>query len=61
MAVCKQFGADVPVLIARDQVDEDIIASAMQQGARDVVTLKNPLRLRRSSRASSKRTTAHKR
>src|SRR5262245_11082888 len=45
MAVCKQFGADVPVLIARDQADEDIIASAMQQGARDVVTLKHPVRL----------------
>ncbi len=46
MAVCKQFGADVPVLIARDQVDEEAIASAMQQGARDAVTLMNPLRLR---------------
>lgn len=46
MAVCKQFGADVPVLIARDQIDEDVIAAAMQQGARDVVTLKNPVRLR---------------
>jgi len=46
MAVCKQSGAEVPVLIARDQVDEDVIATAMQQGARDVVTLMNPLRLR---------------
>jgi PAS domain S-box-containing protein len=45
MAICKQFGAEVPVLIARDQVDEEIIAAAMQQGARDVVTLKNPARL----------------
>jgi PAS domain S-box-containing protein len=45
MAVCKQFRAEVPVLIARDQVDEDIIASAMQQGARDAITLKQPLRL----------------
>jgi multidomain signaling protein FimX len=45
MAVCKQFGADVPVLIARDQADEEIIAAAMQQGARDVVTLKHPVRL----------------
>ncbi len=45
MTVCKQFGAEVPVLIARDQVDEDIIAAAMQQGARDVVTLKHPGRL----------------
>jgi EAL domain-containing protein (putative c-di-GMP-specific phosphodiesterase class I)/GGDEF domain-containing protein len=46
MAVCKQFGAEVPVLIARDQVDEEIMAAAMQQGARDVVTLMNPARLR---------------
>jgi DNA-binding NtrC family response regulator len=46
MTVCKQHGAEVPVLFARDQVDEDIIANAMQQGARDVVTLMNPNRLR---------------
>ena len=45
MTVRKQFGAGVPVLIAREQVDEEIIAAAMQQGARDVVTLKNPVRL----------------
>lgn len=45
MAVCRQFGAEVPVLIAREQVDEEIIASAMQQGARDVVTLVHPARL----------------
>jgi multidomain signaling protein FimX len=45
MAVCKQFGADAPVLIARDQVDEDVIAAAMQAGARDAVTLKHPARL----------------
>lgn len=45
MAVVAQFGAGIPVLIAREQVDEDIIAAAMQQGARDVVTLKNPVRL----------------
>jgi multidomain signaling protein FimX len=45
MSVCKQFGADVPVLIARDQVDEDVIAAAMQAGARDAVTLKHPGRL----------------
>lgn len=42
MTVCKQYGADVPVLFARDQVDEEIIAVAMQQGARDVITLMNP-------------------
>lgn len=46
MTVCKQHGAGVPVLFARDQVDEEIIANAMQQGARDVVTLMNPNRLR---------------
>jgi multidomain signaling protein FimX len=46
MTVCKQYGADVPVLFARDQVDEEIIANAMQQGARDVITLMNPNRLR---------------
>lgn len=45
MSVCAQFGTEVPVLIAREQVDEEIIASAMQQGARDVITLKNPVRL----------------
>jgi len=45
MTVATQFGADVPVLIARDQIDEDIIAAAMQQGARDVLTLRNPVRL----------------
>jgi multidomain signaling protein FimX len=46
MAVSKQFGAEVPVLIARDQLDEAAIAAAMQQGARDAITLTNPLRLR---------------
>lgn len=45
MAVAAQCGNGLPVLIAREQVDEDIIAAAMQQGARDVVTLKNPVRL----------------
>lgn len=46
MAVAKQYGAEIPVLFARDQVDEEIIANAMQQGARDVITLMNPHRLR---------------
>lgn len=45
MTVATQCGAGIPVLIAREQADEDIIAAAMQQGARDVVTLKNPVRL----------------
>jgi PAS domain S-box-containing protein len=46
MNVCRQSQGRIPVLIARDQVDEDIIAAAMQQGARDVVTLKTPARFR---------------
>ncbi|HEY6643593.1 EAL domain-containing protein [Povalibacter sp.] len=45
MAVAAQFGNGTPVVIARDQADEDIIAAAMQQGARDVVTLRNAVRL----------------
>ncbi|MET0498415.1 MAG: EAL domain-containing protein [Steroidobacteraceae bacterium] len=45
MAIRKQHDANVPVLIAREQVDEEIIAAAMQEGARDVITLKNPTRL----------------
>ncbi len=45
MSVCKHAKTQIPVLIARDQVDEDIIAAAMQHGARDVVTLKTPARL----------------
>ncbi|HMN45683.1 MAG TPA: EAL domain-containing protein [Povalibacter sp.] len=45
MSVATQFGNGTPVIIARDQVDEDIMAAAMQQGARDVVTLRNPVRL----------------
>jgi diguanylate cyclase (GGDEF)-like protein len=45
MSICTQSHAEVPVLIARDQVDEEIIAHAMQQGARDVVSLKNTQRL----------------
>jgi PAS domain S-box-containing protein len=46
MTVCKQYGADVPVLFARDQIDEEIIGNAMQLGARDVISLMNPNRLR---------------
>ena len=46
MAVVTQFNAGVPVLIGRDQVDEDIIAAVMQEGARDAVTLMNPVRLK---------------
>jgi len=45
MTVAKQFAPAVPVLIVRDQTDEDIIAAAMRAGAHDVVTLKHPTRL----------------
>lgn len=45
IGVCRQFDAEVPVIFVREQVDEDIIASAMMEGARDVVTLKNTIRL----------------
>jgi len=45
MSVHRQNGASAPVLVARDQVDEDIMAAAMLEGARDVVTLKHPVRL----------------
>jgi multidomain signaling protein FimX len=46
MHVCAQSQHRIPVLIAREQADEDIIAAAMQQGARDVITLKTPARMR---------------
>lgn len=45
MTVAKQFAPTVPVLIGRDQADEDIIAAAMRAGARDVVTLQHQARL----------------
>jgi PAS domain S-box-containing protein len=45
ISVFRQTGSDIPVLIARDQVDEEIIAAAMVEGAQDVVTLKHPGRL----------------
>lgn len=41
----KQFAPNVPALIVREQIDEAIMAHAMQLGARDVVTLANPQRL----------------
>lgn len=40
-----QFAADVPLVFLRDEVDENVIATAMQLGARDVVTLKQRVRL----------------
>jgi diguanylate cyclase (GGDEF)-like protein/PAS domain S-box-containing protein len=40
-----RFAPDVPVLIVRDKVDEDIIAKALALGAQDAVTLSNVPRL----------------
>lgn len=41
----QQFAPKVPALIVREQLDEAIMAHAMQLGAHDVVTLSNPQRL----------------
>ena len=40
-----RFAPDVPVLIVRDKVDEDVIAQALALGAQDAVTLTNIPRL----------------
>jgi diguanylate cyclase (GGDEF)-like protein len=40
-----RFAPDVPVLIVRDQVDENVIAQALALGAQDAVTLGNVPRL----------------
>lgn len=40
-----QLAADVPVLIARENVDEETIAVALRHGARDVVSLSHRARL----------------
>ena len=40
-----QVAATVPIVVLSELVDEDRIAKAMINGARDVVTLTNPLRL----------------
>lgn len=45
MKLRAQFGPEVPVIIARDIVDEAAIAQAMQLGAQDVVSLGNRQRL----------------
>ncbi len=45
MKIRGQFGPEVPVLVARDSVDEAAIAHAMQLGAQDVVSLANRERL----------------
>ena len=41
----KQFAPKIPAVLVREQLDENVIAHAMQLGARDVVTLGNPQRL----------------
>src|SRR5688572_14291503 len=45
MKIRGQFGPEVPVLFARDTVDEAAIADAMRLGAQDVVSLANRSRL----------------
>src|SRR5262249_36455497 len=45
MKIRNQFGPAVPVLVARNTVDENMIAEAMQLGAQDVVSLANRNRL----------------
>ena len=40
-----RFAPDVPVLIVRDKLDEDVIAQALALGAQDAVTLSNVPRL----------------
>ena len=45
MKIRSQFGPEVPVLIARDKVDEAGIAAAMRLGAQDMVSLSNRSRL----------------
>ncbi|HEU4529678.1 MAG TPA: diguanylate cyclase, partial [Steroidobacteraceae bacterium] len=45
MKIRSQFGPEVPVLFARDAVDEAAIADAMRLGAQDVVSLANRSRL----------------
>jgi len=45
LQVFKQFAPNIPALIVRDQITENVIAHAMQHGARDVVSLSHPQRL----------------
>jgi len=44
--VRNQFATDLPLLLVREGIDEEYIATAMQLGARDVVTLTNRERFR---------------
>lgn len=47
-AMCRkeEAAAEIPLLVVTDEVDEDLIAIAMQSGARDLVTAKHPERFR---------------
>ena len=45
MRIRNQFGPEVPVLIVRSKVDEEIILEAMRSGAQDVISLGNRHRL----------------
>jgi multidomain signaling protein FimX len=45
LQIRKQAAPEVPAILLRERIDEDIIATAMQQGARDVVTLASRGRL----------------
>lgn len=45
LQIRNQFAASVPVIAVRERIDEEIIAVAMQLGARDVVTLASRGRL----------------
>ncbi len=45
MKIRVQFGPEVPVLIARDGIDEAVIAEALRLGAQDVVSLSNRARM----------------
>ncbi|NJO13250.1 MAG: PAS domain-containing protein [Gammaproteobacteria bacterium] len=45
MKIRAQFGPEVPVLVALEKVDEAAIAEAMRQGAQDVVSLTNRVRM----------------
>jgi diguanylate cyclase (GGDEF)-like protein/PAS domain S-box-containing protein len=45
LKICHQFGPEVPILIAREDINEEVIAQAMRLGAQDVVSLGNRSRL----------------
>ncbi len=45
MQIRHQFGPEVPVLIARENLSEEVIAEAMRLGAQDVISLGNRSRL----------------